>query len=202
MDMMTRRRAMMGAAAGELPEWDFVWEYTDGLPEDNGFIVTKTGTSTVTLESGSVRLTAKGGTDSHVTIDYPHDFPKGVLEADITTGNTTNWYSYFSLSNGVSNIAVRPQYTSSYKKIYLPNADARADMLELMGCNSGTSYKIRVVLNGGYGDVYINDVLRASSVDISTIKKQNTLTGLVFYAGSTGTYYMYLRSIKMKFNRI
>lgn len=196
-----RRREMM-VQAGASPEWDYEWDVDDGSLDNNGFTFSTSGTSTITLGTESTILVAKGGTDSYARVRYPQNYTSGVLEARIRTGSRSNWYSYISLSNGTNSISVRPQVSSGVASIYLCNASSRTDMTVLGSCAASTYYTIKLVLNNGYGDVYIDDVLKASHVDVTTILKQQTHTGVILYAGSTSTYQMNIYSLKMKFNRI
>ena len=58
MTLMQRRRALMGQkTSGE--QWDYVWNYTDGMPEDNGATKVNSGSfNTITMtESGLVITT-------------------------------------------------------------------------------------------------------------------------------------------------
>ena len=173
------------------------WSYTDGLPGDNGFTKEETATVTETLQASDLRLTVTGGNGKYVRYSYDYAPTKAVYEVRIKTGNVQNFFYVFALKDIFS---IRAQVSGNYKGFYLcDDASSISNMTKIADMALGTAYTVRIVLDSGYADVYINGTLISSQVDTSTILSYNTFTGVQFtQASSSGSYTGYLYSINME----
>lgn len=60
MTLMERRRALMaGKPSGE--DWEYVWHYTDGMPEDNGATLATSGTQSAVMKSDGLEISTPTG---------------------------------------------------------------------------------------------------------------------------------------------
>ena len=201
MDMMTRRRAMMAGIA--LPEWDYEWDYTDGLPENNDWVKATSGSGASSLQSSYVRMQTAGAS-SYITYRNPETFnmSRGVLEAvmAITLPSGATGYSRLCLGNGTKGIHILVHAPTKTIKLYDNGTIAQSTTIK-SNIVSNTFYTIRLVLDGGYGDVFIDDEKVASHVDIKTILYSSN-TSVWHQASITVNTYTRLKSIKMKIGRL
>ena len=200
MDMLTRRRAMMAGIA--LPEWDVEWNGTDGvLPAAKGFTTTINGSPTVTLLTTSVQLKVKNSTQN-VRYDYSSNATIGVFEIDCAIWATQ---CYANISWPAANnvyFGVRMQHSTNYKGIYLADNSDFASRTKLMSISTDTRYVIKFVVRESDGDIYVNDVIKAQNVPLSSFPMTTTNRGIYVQGASsstTGTMNVY--SMKMKFGR-
>ena len=158
------------------------WDYTDGLPENNGFTksTSSTGASTATLRSDCVEIVSSGSGATYYQL-LNRDFT--VVEIEFLQ-LYNNGVSYFSVRSGANHLQVRAQYSSNYKGIYLRNASAIASMTKLTSMALNTTYKVRLEINGGRGNVYVNGTQVANNVDLSTIYGSS---GNVIQIGASGS---------------
>ena len=180
----------------ELPEWDYEWDSTKGLlnQNNNGWTYTVVGSSAYACKIENDYLWFRGSSSNYKVYSYPTHYPIGVIEVEINVYNT-NCYMPIMLSNGTHGIAVRPHAGSG---IYLGETTSGTKLTSL---TANTKHKIRLVMKPNLlGDVYIDDVLKAEDVDLST----NTYTETKIYQRGTGSGNQIARlySLKMKFNRI
>lgn len=172
-----------------------LWSYTDGLPADNGFTKTTSGTATETIESNDLRLDVSGGNGSNVRYSYDYTPASAVIEARIKpTGN--NFYYLIALKDAFS---IRCQYSNNYKGFYLCDSTAGiASTTKIADMTVDTEYTVRIVLDSGYADVYINGSIATSHVDISTCVIYKTFTGVQFVQAGSAAVVGYLYSINME----
>lgn len=202
-----RRRAMMAKAADPASDWDFVWDYTKGLPGANGLIKDVQGTLvTERLDTDGLYLAIRAPvTKNKVHYRYSNNYTKSVMEVKFRTSASTATRGYIALSaNGVDGVSVMWSYSTQYKGIYLCDSSSEGSMTKLESVALSTEYTVRLVLNDGYADVYINDVLQKQDVDISTLYYGDS-TQYSFYnpnTGGTGLVNTKLIYIKLKLGRI
>lgn len=203
MGELLRRREMMQEAGGG-PEWDVEWDYTMGLPNANGlFSLTTNGTASASLTSSSVDLSVQTN-GSWIAYDYTTFYPKAVIEVKIRTTGSNNTFWRLSLSaDGAKGAAVRGQISSGVNGIYYVNNTNISSCTRLMETAYSTDYIVRIVMDAGYADVYVNGTLVASHVDISSTAMYSTLTRFSFQCVGSGiAKVMRLYYIKMKLGRI
>ena len=191
---------MQIASSPTPPAWDFEWTYEDGLPDSNGFTKTTSGTNSATLRDTDVRLYVKGSSAA-IRYIYGQNNTVSVVEAEFMI-TSNNGIAYVTLYDGNSNIiGVRCQYSSNYKGVYLMTSTSIGSMTKLQTIALSTRYKVRLVLDGSYGYVYVDDVLKADAVDLSTIQTSIADTRFSFGDASTSAVYCNLYSIKLKLGR-
>lgn len=200
---------MQATGATPLPEWDYEWSWEDGTLSSNGWTKTSNGTTAENVQAEQERLRiGASGVGSYLKLDYPNgNRATAVLQVHHSTTGSSGWYFVISLGNGTGGVAVRFQYTTSYKGIYLCNYESPfipADvggMTKLTALASGSEHITKLVLNGNYADIYDNNVLLISNVSIASILGI-TSTGFYFEQRGNGYNYSYLKDIKMKLGRI
>lgn len=148
-------------------EWDVAWDYTMGLPTDNGFTLEATANAdpVQTLEEDGVLFTVKGPSSQYATYSYNDTPSQSVMEFEIISGNVTNLQHYVYLSTNANNdgIGLRLQYSSGYQGIYLRDAEAIADMTKLTNFALNTRYKIKIEVVNNLANIYISDVIVAQN---------------------------------------
>lgn len=192
-------------AGSSLPEWDYEWDYTKGLPGNNGWTKSTSGTVTEELRDTDVRI-GVAKSSSYFRYIWSTGNSKAVFEAAFTMTSNNN-YNFMSVGNGIDErMRVRIQYSANYKGIYIANADAIGGMTKLATLALNTEYVFRLVLDSGYGSVYLNGNTLVENHDISDIYNAD---GSIFYPyiqfGSASTsstkYYRNLHSMKLKIGR-
>ena len=201
--LMQRRREMMKMAASPTPptpEWDVSWDGSDGIvPSEAGFTKEIIGTGSETLLTQSVNVKATG-TSSYVKYIYDTTNQIGVFEVDCRIA-TNNSIIYIGYSDGTNSIAVRMQYSSNYKGIYLRDATSIGDSTKLKTIALSTRYKIKLILYGSTADVYCDDVALATGVDTSTIHGLPDGTVAEFTRSSSGEGSGNFYTMKLKLGR-
>ena len=172
-----------------------LWNYTDGLPSNNGFTKTTSGTATETIETNDLRLDVSGGNGSEIRYAYDYTPTSAVLEARFKpTGN--NFFYILTLKDA---FAIRCQYSNNYKGFYLCDSTAGiASTTKIADMTADTEYTVRIVLDSGYADVYINGSIAASHIDISTCVIYKTFTGIRLVSAGSSPIVSYLYSINME----
>lgn len=197
---MLRRRGMMAAAAAPAPEWDVEWDGTSGSePTAQGFNKTTSGTASVAMGSVSAKVTVKGS-GSYCNYNYPSDASIGVLEAVVGVF-TTGGFIFVKLGNGTHEISVALYVNSSYQGIYLRNSTTQANRTKLTNASVNTRYTIRLVLRANDADVYVDGVLVAQNVDLSTIPYNSNEKSVAAHTSINSNTQDNLYSIKLKLGR-
>lgn len=200
-NLLTRRRELILASGGS-SEWDVEWDYTMGLPENNGWTKDATGTSSATLTDSCVQIRAQNS-NQHLDYSWSNQNSIGVFEAEYSFTNAYGNSTMF-IGNGVDTVnGTRNQYSANYKGIYLYTATTIANMRKLQSAASNTYYKITIVLNGANSQVLVNDVIKADNIDLSTITMSSYPTRLRFSSSHSTTAATYnLKSMRLKLGRI
>lgn len=191
-DLLIRRRGMEISPLQK--EWDYEWDYSKGLLDANGNGFTKT------TMGGSVSITGTylqfaGTSSSYTSYTWPTNYTTGVIEAELYTASNAQMRLYFG--NGTYGIGIRLQTSSNYKGIYLGNTVTT----KLMTASALTKYKIRLVLKGSTADIYVNDSIQSSDVDITSLTAcKNIYVSGLGTGGASQKSRLY--SLKMKFGRI
>lgn len=196
MGKLLRRRALMLPGEVTPREWDYEWDYTKGLLDqnNNGFSYKKVGGTGYACAIVDDYLRFRGSSANYKLYNYGRTFSTGVMEAEIW--GATNAVMLLAFSNGAHSIGIGLRVSSSTMGIYLGTDTST----KLMSATYERKYKVRLVLKSGLlGDVYVDDNLIASSVDVSTDDVPNIrITGK---GTGSGNVYSRLYSLKMKFNR-
>lgn len=172
------------------------WTYTDGLPTVKGFEVYGSGgTETMTENGLSISLSGNGNNRGY---SYANTASTGELEVTFRIGSSQT-RAYIGFGDGDSNIIlIRVQYSTNYKGIYLNNASGVADMTNLMTPSQNTDYTIKLVMDNGYADVYINGTLMQSNVDLSTMVTSTYTTRIVDSPSGNNASVLVLKAMSIK----
>ena len=151
------------------------WDYTMGLPENNGMtkVVAAAGSTTITMTENGLNIRPSG---EGAGVIYKIPFSDNCfIEATFVVKEKNNNIRML-LQTDIKNVLyTRTQYSDNYKGVYLANGNGGtlADMTLLQSVTTGSTYKIKMVRNGNTGSVYINDVLKTNSAPT----QQNISTG-------------------------
>ena len=196
-NLMQRRTGMIP------PEWDIDWDYTQGLPTNNGWerIDTSSSNASQTLRETDVRIYVKSQSYNFTYSNPIRVDPVGVFEVDFMFTDNSNGIIY--LANGVGpSFGVRPQYSANYKGIYLVNASGIASMTKVQSLSLNTRYKIRLESDGTYGYLYVNGVLKKSNIDLSTMYTTVNTNRFRISSASTSAGHTNVYSMRLRIGRI
>ena len=141
-------------------DWDVVWDYTMGLPEDNGFTKTVSGNSPqAEIQQDGLRITVAMATDY---IRYnPTDYPtcnEGIWEIELSFAELPTLEGIRAiLSDGEKGCQVSMKSTSAASGtygVYYNTGNIQAQILEV---NPDNQYILRTERRNGHNTVYIND---------------------------------------------
>lgn len=194
-ELLTRRRGLILPSGGDDEDWDYVWRYTDGLLEDNGWTKVVSGDGSSSMTASGQRLTSRSG---YVTIRRPSfNTSIGVLEVVLTVNADANnqTYARICLSNGSRGI----QIFFPKGKIALYDDAPYNGNYTVIGENGNTGHKIRLVLNGNIGAVYIDGQLAIDNVSISRILYA---TYTAVWSQTQSGNDTIIKSVKVKLGRI
>lgn len=141
-------------------DWDVAWDYTMGLPEDNGFTKTVSGNSPqAEIQQDGLRITVAMGTDY---IRYePTDYPtcnEGIWEIELSFAKLPfNDGVRMILSDGEKGCQIYVRATSSdgqYAVLY----NTGSDQTRILNVNPNAQYILRIERRNGHNTVYIDDI--------------------------------------------
>lgn len=191
---------MAGIEVPPVPEWDYEWDYSMGLLSSNGWTKYVSGSATETLVSNGVQL--KSPNSGYVTLRNPDRFnlSKGVIECVLRCNNFNTSYNVQNFrvcfSNGTNGI----QVYAPKRVLRIMDAAAVASGTSLgVNLSTNTDYTIKIVLDNGYGQVWLNGSMLRDNIDASTM----------YYAGNTSIWsqnqrnnYTIVKSVKLKLGRV
>lgn len=198
MNLYSRRRALLRmASAGPTPppsEWDSVWEHTDGLPTVAGWTRNKTG--------GTCSETANGLNLINNTFSKDIEISQGVVEAKfiVKDARTTSNVRRGLLRIGNSTNAVYVvfnSYPQGTHRIRIYDNSTLTNATVIGTFTLGSTYTVRIEINGSTGSVYINDVLALDNINTASMKNKGKL-----YFGDDeqyggGEYWQYVKYKKI-----
>ena len=190
---LLRRRMMMETRPTQ--DWNIIWDYTMGLPENNGFdIFTYSGVSIEETENG-IKITPSG---------YVRYTPKnyelcneGIFEVTLYIKSLLNNNGFrMILSNGVvnsagDNIEALQIYVNSFGRNSVKYQRADIDSI-ISDITLNTEYIFRIERRDGVNYVYVN----GEKIKESTDSVSQYATGNRIFFQSGGEYL--LKSIKYK----
>lgn len=187
-------------------DWDIEWDYTMGMPEDNGFDVTFIGdTNAITYEMTDKGLYMRvGGADAYACIQPPiKTCTKGIVEVSFRIQNFSTSGSGFRilLSNGLYGcqifiIYVNQGTTGISYDISTGNANKLLEFVKSLQSSYDyyKDYTIRLEFDEKTGNkIYLDGVLLKEYRDFS---HYYCIGNKIFQQSSGETY---LKSIKYKF---
>ena len=179
--------------------WDFSWSYTDGLLESEQYwIVSTASTGSSTMLSDGEKII--GGSSSYRQL-YPKDAPYqymadgyGVMELVLYGSWPDGTTPHLVVNTGNSAGTRRLNVIVYQNKWRIRTSSTSANCPIIGDAGSDTTYKVRLVLNGTTGNIYINDVLVAENVDTSTMYSggANSITS------NNNTGYAVLQAVRLK----
>lgn len=165
-DMMQRRRGMIKLQE-QSSDWDYEWDYTQGLLSSNGFTKTISGTEAAeALQEDGVLISSAFG--SYIRFDAVQPtMSVGVGEylVVLNESNATGAQNLrLCLSNGTNGVQV---YVNS-SRWRIMNRDNPSAGTIIANAVNGETYRVRLELGETASDVYINGTKVAENVPNSS----------------------------------
>ena len=182
---------------GSAQDWDIVWDYTMGLPENNGFdILINSVPSIEEAENGIKIIPSNSGYVRYTPKNYEL-CNEGIFEVDLNIKNLPNSNGFrMILSNGVENSAGdNIESLQIYVNSFIRNSAKyqRSDNNSIISdITLNTEYIFRIERRDGVNYVYLNGEKIKKSTD--SVSKYATGNRIFFQNG--GEYL--LKSIKFK----
>lgn len=149
-------------------QWSYEWDYTDGLPVDNGWTESKWNSgATATMTGDGLKLESPNSTNiCYLKNDYIMN--SGVMEVTLSeTFNTSTAYgnACIALSNGTSAIA----FCSPKGQGAIRNNSSYASCTTIgYTIPSATDITVRLAIDGMKGNISIDGLVKWRTSDIST----------------------------------
>lgn len=190
--------AVTGTYTGGTTEsWDYEWDYSQGLLSANGWSIGTSGTASESLIDSGVKLQSASSEYVYARNQAEFNNAVGVMEVvlsanDFRSGNYVNLR--VCLSNGTNGVQIA--YNNGYFMAY--DNSTFSSCTKLIVAKSKTDYTIRIELNNGSGNIYINGTPVAENVSASSFP----------YSGNTSIWsqnqnnYITVKSVKIKKNRL
>jgi hypothetical protein len=164
---------MIGAAP-KAEQWDFIWNYTDGNPFDNGFTKLSTGSAGIDTLVTGYRLWS--GTNSYIFLrkdDYR--LPALTLEASFSIINAASGdriqNTRISAGTGVGEAGLGIYICNGYWRIM--DTAGPAEGTKIIPFTSG-AHIVRLTIKNGYGDAWIDGDKVVTSFPLSNARYSAT----------------------------
>lgn len=150
-------------------DWDVVWDYTMGLPEDSGFTKTVSGNSPqAEIQQDGLRITVAGVYDY---IRYnPTDYPtcnEGIWEIELSFAKLPLIEGVrMILSDGEKGCQIYVRATGDQYAVLYNTGSVQTQILNV---NPNAQYILRIERRNGHNTVYIDDIQVYESDVESTI---------------------------------
>lgn len=162
-----RRRMMMDTKPTQ--DWDVVWDYAMGLPEDNGFEKVLQGTPLITMEEDGVHII--NNSDYYVRYSFPEielqTCNEGILEVEVVfqTIPNANGVAGFRmiLSDGKGGCQISTDIDTGPAIMYNINEQLR----KIKDINYNVDYVFRIERISQLNKIYINNELIHQSKNTS-----------------------------------
>lgn len=199
--MMTIRRA-----ASNVAPWDYIWDYTMGKPDANGWSLSKTGTTAQSIVSEGLKLTTSTSSSyCYYRPPSPYNDACGAIEAKfkLTHGSsgTGSGYARLCFSNGTNGCHIFARLSTVDDGLFLYDGVGVNESTRIASFPLGVFQTVRCVLDNGKGSVYLNGNLVASNVDASQIKYSGNTSFWWQGAGTTNNYATF-EYVKVRVGRI
>ena len=178
-----RRRMMMDTKSRA--DWDVAWDYTMGLPEDNGFEKYVQDTPTITLVDDGLQIIPSLGYVRYVPLEF-ETCNEGILEAVVL-------FAQFSSANGFR--MMLSDGTSGLQIFCVQDClefQSGESLVNIKSINTNTVYKIRIEQVSGVNKIFLDDEKIYETEELST----KYVTGNRIFCQTAGEYL--LKSIKFK----
>jgi hypothetical protein len=151
-------------------QWDFEWDYTDGLPNDNGMELTNTGSNTISLASNGLSIATQNSSTSQVVYNYTSigDLKTEVISElvfEITAFSTQSGSGVrdnASLGGAASDAKKCAQLCLSQNGIQYLGTASGWSTLSATPLSLNTEYAVRIDQTDGNADIYLNGTLVGS----------------------------------------
>lgn len=179
----------------ENEDWDIVWDYTMGLPEDNGFILSRNGTHEIceiTDDGLHVKSLYAGTTSRYIISDY-RKCNEGIIEAKvkiISAGSISEGFIMMLSNDGIKGAHIRISLSNNKGLLRYNEATTYVPTNNYLDLN--TDYIIKIVMRSNINYIYLNGNL----VYQSEISSTNHVSDNRFLFQNVGEWI--LKSIKFK----
>lgn len=190
-----RRRMASDSFKDDNQDWDIVWDYTMGLPEDNGFILSRNGAHEIceiTDDGLHVKSLYAGTTSRYIISDY-RKCDEGIIEAKvkiISPGSISEGFIMMLSNDGIKGAHIRISLSNNKGLLRYNEANTYVSTNNYLDLN--TDYIIKIVMKSNINYVYLNNNL----VYQSEISSTNFVTDNRFLFQNIGEWY--LKYIKFK----
>lgn len=154
---MNRRRMMMASSRQHNPNI-LQWDYTMGMPEDNGFEKTTKGTVILNMTDDGLSINVYDALEQYVQYALPSNLrycDEGILETKVIF----NAFGSFpeghrlQLSDGEEGFSVKCYGGSIY---YIANILPHPESVSGVTLETGVEYTIRIERKDGQNSIYLN----------------------------------------------
>lgn len=147
--------------------WDYTWDYTMGLPNNNGFTLANTGNNTITLANNGLSIVSENSSSSQVkyTIEHPSNRVSEVITELVfeITGYSNNSgggvRDNVGLGGGGTNADMCAELNLSQNGIQYLGAGSGWSTLSATAFELNTEYTVRIDQTTGNADIYVNGAL-------------------------------------------
>ena len=166
-------------------DWDVAWDYTMGLPEDNGFEKVISGAPEIEMTESGVQIIPGNGYVRYVPTGF-ETCSEGILEAVVLIARFTDVSGFrMILSDGTSGLQIFCiQYHIKFQ--------SRSSLQIVKEIRTNTFYKIRIERIDGVNKIFLDDKKIYETDELSI----EYATGNRIFCQRGGEYL--LKSIKFK----
>lgn len=198
MDGIVRRRGMMEIpSSAPVETWDFEWDYTMGLPENNGMTKTVSGSPTITMQSNGLKIANSNG--GYVRYDFARTSTQtGIVEVTFI-GDFSPTARYNNVRALISNGSKGGNFCTPFNEFRIMDTAGYADTFTyVQDMEVNIEHTVRIVLKGTTFDMYIDGVKAVA--DFSCSVTEYTTANRVFVQQTQSPNYAILRSMKIKYS--
>ena len=181
--------------------WTYEWDYTDGVPDQNGMTKNVTGNVTETLTNDGLRVVVEDTTDKRINYILSPDsttvYTSAVFELEFIV-NSFGSYSYLPYANGIRLNATLGSRNGNAVKcaqltfnesgtLFFQTGDTKWAVVSSTPYAVGTLYKVRAVQDTSKCDVYVNDNF-VGSVSNDLSREATSTARFIGYRGCDVTF--------------
>ena len=169
-------------------DWDVVWDYTMGFPEENGFEKFVEGSPLIEMTENGLNIIPNSGYVRYMPIGF-ETCNEGIYEETIT---------YYAFSNSAGNRMILSDGTSGlqiyvvYTQIQFNNGMDNSRLMIVSGIELQKEYVIRIERINGINRIYLDE----EEVYETKVVSGSFVTGNRIFFQYSGEYL--LKSIKFK----
>ena len=198
-DLLLRRREIIAAQHISIPEWDYMWDYTQGVPTVGGWTLSKSGTTSTSMVSDGCKMTANNSSNINYNMDSAST-SKGVYEVQFyipTNGKKSVGQGNFRFGNSSTCVFVVFYVTSGgVREIRKWNKSGMASGTKIGSFSFDTVYTLRITLDGT-ADIELNGTALATGTAADAYYKGSPRFGIQNAGGSSIVF----QSAKLRIGR-